>query len=102
MGQAIYFSPLNPLRLGVLSEAGVRTETDRKLLFDEDGKGRMRSHAKTRRRKGEKRIGRVKTLGQAIDFSPLNPLRLGVLSEAGVRTETDRIFRSTAAARARR
>ena len=45
---------------------------------------------------------RVKTLGQAIDFSPLNPLRLGVLSEAGVRTETDRIFRSTAAARARR
>jgi hypothetical protein len=33
MGQAIYSSPLNPLRLGVLSEAGVRTETDRKLLF---------------------------------------------------------------------
>ena len=32
MGQAIYFSPLNPLRLSVLSEAGVRT-TDRKLLF---------------------------------------------------------------------
>ena len=26
-------------------------------------------------------------MGQAIDFSPLNPLRLGVLSEAGVRTE---------------
>ena len=24
MGQAIYFSPLNPLRLSVLSEAGVR------------------------------------------------------------------------------
>ena len=24
MGQAIYFSLLNPLRLGVLSEAGVR------------------------------------------------------------------------------
>ena len=54
MGQAIYFSPLNPLRLGVLSEAGVRTETDRKLLFDEDGKGRMRSHAKTRRREDAK------------------------------------------------
>ena len=32
----------------------------------------MRSHAKTRRRKGEKRIGRGKTMGQAIDFSPLN------------------------------
>ena len=26
-----------------------------------------------------------KTMGQAIGFSPLNPLRLGVLSEAGVR-----------------
>ena len=25
------------------------------------------------------------TMGQAIGFSPLNPLRLGVLSEAGVR-----------------
>ena len=24
MGQAIYFSPLNPLRLGVLRKAGVR------------------------------------------------------------------------------
>ena len=28
---------------------------------------------------------RGKTMGQAICFSPLNPLRLGVLSEAGVR-----------------
>ena len=28
---------------------------------------------------------RVKTMGQAIYFSPLNPLRLRVLSEAGVR-----------------
>ena len=57
MGQAIYFSPLNPWRLGVLSEAGVRTKTDRKLLFDEEGKRRMRSHAKTRRRKGGRELG---------------------------------------------
>ncbi len=41
MVQAIYFFPLNPWRLGVLSEAGVRT--NRKLLFDGEGKGRMRS-----------------------------------------------------------
>ncbi len=47
---------LNPLRLSILSEAGVRT--DGKLLFDVEGKGRMGSHAKTRRRKGGKRIRR--------------------------------------------
>jgi two-component system, cell cycle response regulator DivK len=62
-----------------------RLVTDRKLLFDVEEKERMRSHAKTQRRKGEKRIGRGKTMGQAIYFSPLNPLRLSVLSEAGVR-----------------
>ena len=67
--------------------------TDRKLFFDVEEQGRMRSHAKTRRRedakgrrrKGEKRTGRVKTMGQAIYFSPLTPLRLSVLSNAGVR-----------------
>ena len=67
MGQAIYFSPLNPWRLGVLSEAGVRTKTDRKLIFDEDGKGRMRSHAKTRRRedaKGRRGLGGAKLWGR--------------------------------------
>jgi hypothetical protein len=74
-------------------------ETDRKLLFDVEGKGRMRSHAKTQRRKGGRGLGGLfqfqpvgldhglqgKTMGQAIYFSPLNPLRLCVLSEAGVR-----------------
>jgi hypothetical protein len=71
MGQAIYSSPLNPLRLGVLSEAGVRTETtDRKLLFDEDGKGRMRSHAKTRRRKGGRGLGGAKLWGRLFIFLP--------------------------------
>ena len=68
MGQAIYFSLLNPLRLGVLSEAGVRTETDRKLLFfRRRGKGRMRSHAKTRRRedaKGRRGLGGAKLWGR--------------------------------------
>ena len=44
--------------------------TDRKWLFDGEGKGRMRSHAKTQRRKGGK-MG--KTMGQAIYFFPLNP-----------------------------
>ena len=55
-----------------------------------------REDAKTRRREGEKRIGRVKTMGQAIYFSPLNPLRLSVLSEAGVRLRENCFFRVTA------
>ena len=34
--------------------------TDRKLLFDGEGKGRMRSHAKTQRRKGGRGLGEAK------------------------------------------
>ena len=95
MGQAIYFTPLNPWRLGVLASWRLERsgrETDRKLLFDVEGKRRMRSHAKTRRRKGGRGLGGAKlwgrlfiSMGQAIYFSLLNPWRLGVLSEAGVR-----------------
>ena len=57
-------------------------ETDRNLLFDVEGKGRMRSHAKTRRRKEGRGLGWMfqfqpvgldhglqgKTMGQAIYF----------------------------------
>ena len=43
-------------------------ETDRKLLFDVEGKGRMRTHAKTQRRKGGKG-GRG--LGGMFQFHPV-------------------------------
>ncbi len=66
MGQAIYFFPLNPWRLGVLSEAGVRTELIGNCFLTGRGK----------RPTAGSLLDRGKTMGQAIYSSPLNSWRL--------------------------